>query len=193
MTRSLRALAAAAAVAAAGLGLVFVGASAAYAHSVLVGSTPSADAVLDELPDEFSVTMNEPLMAGAGDAAFALRVLGPGGLYFGDGCLTIVDDTVSTDAAIGSAGEYVLEWQVVSADGHYVSGVIPFTWTGEATSEGSPVPDACGAETTPIPGATDADDDGAAEVDLGDAVWIVVTVFILAVGVTVALIATRRR
>ncbi|RQP13030.1 MAG: copper resistance protein CopC [Microbacteriaceae bacterium] len=194
MRRALRALAAAAGVAAAGLALVLVTPPAAEAHSAYVTSTPETGAVLDELPPEFSVTMNETLLSSAGDAAFALRVLGPGGLYYGDGCLRIVDRTVATDAAIGPAGEYVLEWQVVSADGHPVSGVVPFTWTGEATEEGRTSPAVCGEPSTPEQGASGHhDDDGAAEVPLGDAVWIVAAVLVIAVAVTVTLIVTRRR
>lgn len=195
MRRALRALAAAAAVAAAGLALVLVAPPAAEAHSAYITSTPEAGAVLDKLPAEFSVTMNETLLSAAGDAAFALRVLGPDGLYYGDGCLRIVDRTIATDAAIGPAGEYVLEWQVVSADGHPVSGVVPFTWTGEATQEGRTAPAMCGEPSQPEPGGASGhhDEDGAAEVPLGDAVWIVATVLVIAIAVTVTLIVTRRR
>ncbi|MBN9139998.1 MAG: copper resistance protein CopC [Micrococcales bacterium] len=199
MTRALRALAAAASVVAAGAALALVAAPAAEAHSVLVASTPEAGVTLAELPAEFSVTMNETLLSGAGDAAFALRVRSSDGLYYGDGCLTIVDATVSTPAAIGPAGDYTLEWQVVSADGHPVGGEIPFTWTGEATADGATEPAACGG-AVPNPGTTTGPDDGsghhgdtASEIPLGDVLWIVGAVLVVALAVTGALIATRRR
>lgn len=195
MTRGLRVLAAAAAVLAGGLAVALVAAPPASAHSALVASTPAEGEVLAELPAEYSVTMNETLLGGAGDAAFALRVRDSAGLYYGDGCLTIVDASVSTPAAIGAAGDYVLEWQVVSADGHPVGGEIPFSWTGEATAEGAEQPAVCGS----VPGETQPDDasghhgDTASEIPVSDVLWIVGAVLVVAVAVTVALLATRRK
>lgn len=195
---TLRALAIGAALASAGLALALVAPPSAQAHSVLVASTPASGATLAELPAEFSVTMNEALLSAAGDAAFALRVHGADGLYYGDGCLTIVDATMSTDAAIGPAGDYTLEWQVVSADGHPVGGEVPFSWTGEASTSGSSTPPACGADAAP----GDAGDAGTASghhdtapatIPLADVVWIVAAVLAIAVAVTIALVATRRR
>ncbi|AYF99382.1 copper resistance protein CopC [Protaetiibacter intestinalis] len=192
----MRALAAAASVAAAGLALALVAAPAAEAHSVLVSSTPAAGSTISELPAEFSVTMNETLLSGAGDAAFALRVVDGDGRYYGDGCLTLVDDTMSTAAAIGPAGDYTLEWQVVSADGHPVSGEIPFSWTGEATADGTSAPAVCheaAATGDPDDASGHHDDAAGSDIPLGDVVWIVVAVLVVAVAVTIALVATRRR
>ncbi|PZQ88217.1 MAG: transporter [Leifsonia xyli] len=166
----------------------------ASAHSGIASSTPAAGSTIAELPAEFSVTMNEPLLASAGTAAFALRVLGPDGLYYGDGCLTVADATLSMPAAIGPAGDYVLEWQVVSDDGHPVGDTIPFTWTGEATAEGTTTPASCGeAAPAPTPDATAPADDDASTFPLGTAVWIIVAVVAVGAAVTIALIATRRR
>ncbi|MFT4030446.1 MAG: copper resistance protein CopC [Protaetiibacter sp.] len=190
MTRRLRALAVAASVVAAGAALALVAAPAAEAHSVLVGSTPSEGETLDTLPAEFSVSFNETLLAGAGGAAFALRVLGPDGLYYGDGCLSIVDATMSTTAAIGPAGDYTLEYQVVSADGHPVSGEIAFSWTGQATAEGSTAPSVC-ADTTPT--GTPTPGDTASGPPLADLAWIAAALLAIAAAVGVALVAMRRR
>jgi methionine-rich copper-binding protein CopC len=191
MRRGLRALAVGAAAAA----LVLSAAAPASAHSQLLGSTPSEGETLAELPAQFSVTMNERLLADAGLSAFALQVRDADGLYYGDGCLQVVDDTLTTPAAIGPAGDYVLEWQVVSADGHPVGGEIAFSWTGEATAEGSTEPSSCGAEAVPTePGTSSGHHDAEpAEIPLGDVVWIVVAVLVVAIAVTVALLATRRR
>lgn len=196
MTRRLRMLAAAAAVMSGGLAVALVAAPPASAHSALVASTPSEGETLDALPEQYSVTMNETLLGGAGDAAFALRVRGADGLYYGDGCLTIVDATVSTPAAIGPAGDYVLEWQVVSADGHPVGGEVPFTWTGEATEQGSATPLGCGAtmpETTAPDAGSGHGSDTASEIPVTDVLWIVGAVLAIAAAVTIALVATRRR
>lgn len=191
MRRALRTLAVGAAAAA----LVLLTATPASAHSQLVGSTPSEGETLSELPAQFSVTMNERLLDDAGLSAFALRVRDAEGRYYGDGCLQVVDDTMSTAAAIGPAGDYVLEWQVVSADGHPVGGEIPFTWAGEATTEGSTTVPSCGAEAAPTePDTSSGHHDGEeAEIPLGDVVWIVAAALVVAIAVTIALLATRRR
>jgi len=183
------------AVGAAATALVLTAAASASAHSQLVGSTPAAGETLAELPAEFSVTMNERLLDDAGLSAFALRVHGADGLYYGDGCVQVVDDTMSTTAAIGAAGDYVLEWQLVSADGHPVGGEIPFSWTGEATTEGSGAAPVCAAEAPPAEPDTSSGHHGSepTEIPLGDVVWIVAAVLVVAVAVTVTLIATRRR
>lgn len=199
MRRPLASLVVATSVAAAGLALALVAAPAAEAHSVLVSSTPASGETLDTLPEALSVSFNETLLAGAGDAAFALRLVGPDGLYYGDGCLSIIDNTMSTVAAIGPAGDYTVEWQVVSADGHPVAGEIPFSWTGTATAEGTAGPPACGAtatlDATQPPDASNSGRPGdtASEVTLGDVLWVLGAVLVVALAITVALVATRRR
>lgn len=190
MSRALRALALAAAVAAGGLAVALVAAPPAVAHSALVASTPAAGEMLARLPAAFTVTVNETLLAGAGDAAFALRIRDADGRYYGDGCLDIVDATMSTPAAIGAAGDYVMEWQVVSADGHPVGGEVPFSWSGEATAAGTSTVPVCGAAPSPeaeAPVASDGANPSA------DALWIGGAVAAVGVAVAVALAATRRR
>lgn len=183
----------------AALALATAASAPAFAHSQLIASTPEEGAVLIELPAQFSVTLNERLLTDAGEAAFALRVRDDAGLYYGDGCLTIADATVSTPAAIGDAGDYTLEWQVVSADGHPVGGEIPFTWEPApafAPAIGSAAAPACGAEPQPGDASHHDDttaDDTVSEVAIGDVLWIVGAVLVLAVGITVALVASKRR
>lgn len=177
----------------------------AQAHNVLVASTPAAGETLTVLPAEFSITTNEPLLdtGGAGNS-FALQVRDAGGLFYGDGCVTVVDATMSATAALGAAGAYTMLWQAVSADGHTVSGEIPFTWTpsGDAdVSTGNAAPAVCGVDSAPTPTpeatATATADPGAEEpapsaepapasstVPLADVLWIGGTV--LAVGLAVA-------
>ncbi|QEO09710.1 copper resistance CopC family protein [Protaetiibacter larvae] len=189
MTRRLRTAALVAAVAAASLAAALVAAPPAFAHSVLVDSTPADGETLAELPAEFSVTMNEPLLAGAGDAAFALRIRGTDGRYYGDGCVTIVDATMSTPAAIGAAGDYVLEWQVVSEDGHPVGGEVPFRWTGAATGTGTSTPPGCGAPPAEAESPTEPE----FAFPLTDILWLVGALALAAVSVGIAVLATRRR
>jgi methionine-rich copper-binding protein CopC len=118
------------------------------AHDVLVSSTPAAGSTLSEVPSEFSVTMNEPLLDLGAGGGFALEVVDAAGRYYGDGCLSISSATLSTGATLGKAGQYSLLWQVVSADGHAVSGQLSFAWAPSPAAElsgGSAAPPACGA------------------------------------------------
>jgi methionine-rich copper-binding protein CopC len=126
---------------------------AASAHDELIDSTPTSGQTLTALPDTFSVTMNEPLLALDGSNAFALQITDAAGAYYGDGCLTEDGATLSTPAALGAAGSYTLAWQVVSNDGHPVSGEIPFTWQPPADAVPSPAlvaPPVCGEDPQPV-------------------------------------------
>jgi copper resistance protein C len=140
---------------------VLLMAAPAQAHSYLVASTPSEGEILTELPEAFSVTADETLLDlqsdGSGtQGAFALQIRDAEGSYYGDGCVSVVDATMSAEPAIGDSGEYTMVWQVVSADGHPVSGEIPFTWNAPAgfeRSESLASPPVCGedAAATPSP------------------------------------------
>ena len=124
---------------------VFGIATPASAHDVLIGSNPAADSTIDAMPESFSITMNETLLDVAGDASgFAIQVLDAAGRYYGDGCLAVADATLSMGATLGEPGPYAFRWQAVSSDGHPVSGEFAFTWTGDATADGSSEPPVCG-------------------------------------------------
>jgi len=144
---------------------VLLGAAPAQAHDDIVDSTPASGETLTELPEVFSVTANETLLdlqsGGTGSqGAFGLQIRDADGRYYGDGCVNVVDATMSAEAVIGDSGEYTMLWQVVSSDGHPVSGEIPFTWEAPdgfevgAPHDAAPV---CGEDpaASPTPGPTD--------------------------------------
>ncbi|MEO8529340.1 MAG: copper resistance CopC family protein [Pseudolysinimonas sp.] len=109
--------------------IVFAGAAApAWAHAVIIASTPAVDETLTELPDAFSVTANETLLNLGDQGVFALQIRDADGRYYGDGCVKVVDATMSATPALGASGDYTMIWQVISADGHPVSGEVPFSW-----------------------------------------------------------------
>ena len=124
----------------------------AQAHDSLVSSEPANGAVLTTLPDQFSVTANEPLLDLGGESrGFAMLLRGPDGLYYGNGCVSIQGATLSTDAALGPAGAYTLDWQLISTDSHSVSGEIGFTWqptSAAPVSKGSTTPPTCASAST---------------------------------------------
>lgn len=164
-------------------------AAPAQAHNYLVASTPEAGATLTELPAQFSVTTNDTLLDLAGNGAgFGLLVQDSDGRYYGDGCFTISGASLSTDAALGAAGEYTLIYQFVSTDAHPVSDQFSFEWApvaGVTASEGSTeAPDCDGTDIGTAP--TDEAEASASDSSISAALpWIGGTV--LAVGLAIAL------
>lgn len=116
----------AAALAAAG-GAALLCAPAADAHSVLVSSSPAANASLAASPAEAVLEFNEQVE----NRFTELAVLGPDGTsHWEAGPASVVDDKVSAPLRpLGPAGAYTIRYRVTSADGHPVSGTIPFRLT----------------------------------------------------------------
>ena len=135
--------------AAVAFGALFAFATPARAHDAVIASTPSEGETLTALPAEFSVTASQTIVAPEGALAFGLQITDAAGLFYQDGCISIVDATMSTPAALGEAGAYTLVWQYVSSDGHVTSGTVPFTWSPPADfvpSAGEVEPRVCGEE-----------------------------------------------
>jgi methionine-rich copper-binding protein CopC len=100
-------------------------AQAAYAHAVLVGSTPRDGATVSTLPDQVTFTFNENVAT----PAFVI-VTAPDGDNVAVGEPTILDNTVSQRVdPPGEAGTYEMSYRVVSADGHPVSATLSFDVT----------------------------------------------------------------
>ncbi len=197
-----RALAVGAIVVASALGF----AAPAQAHNYIVSSTPEEGAVLAELPEQFSLTTNGPLLDLSGDASgFAFRVVDAAGLYYGDGCITVSGSSMYMGASLGEPGDYLVLWQLVSEDGHTLSGEFGFTWAPAAdtpVSEGSPTVPVCGGvteEPTPSPGSPTPDDtpdvaapEDAASID-SDLPWILGAGGILVIAAVTTVVLVRRR
>jgi len=142
-------------------GMSLGAAAPAAAHSFIVASSPAEGSTISEVPEKFSVTANELLLDLNGDGSgFAIQVVDAAGLYYGDGCTVVSGSTLSMGATLGNAGDYRVYWQVISADGHVVSGEFPFVWApgdGVVNTPGLGAPPVCGesaAEPTPTPSAT---------------------------------------
>ncbi len=109
----------------------------AGAHAALVAATPGLNAKVEALPAavklEFSDEMNQPSQ---------ISVIGPDGQKIGRGETTVDANTVVRSIADpGQSGIYRVDYRVVSADGHPVTGSYKFTVTtgvpteSKATSE----------------------------------------------------------
>ncbi|ALS57091.1 copper resistance CopC family protein [Rathayibacter toxicus] len=176
-------------------------ATPAHAHNYLVSTSPAADTTITQQPGKMVLATNDDLLTLGNDgSAAALRVVGPDGRYYGDGCVSVVGPAATMPLALGSAGAYTVIWQVVSTDGHPVSGQYAFTWApsdGVPLAEGSSsVPDCNGtvAVTQNSPGANVEVSSAVDPALLSDVLWIgggLVVAVVVAVGVT--LLVARRR
>jgi methionine-rich copper-binding protein CopC len=189
----------AAAIAAAALGW---SADPASAHNSPVGYSPAEGAVVTQQPGVFSVTTNEALLDLDGEGAGnAMLITGPTGaaapLYYGDGCVTLFGPGIETKAQLGEPGEYTVIWQVVSVDGHPVSGKYTFTWqpaAGQTLAKGSAAAPTCGQAAGATPVATDAAASGDTGAALSDVAWIAAALgAVLLFGGGTLLVVRRRR
>jgi copper resistance protein C len=182
---------------------VFAVAAPAQAHNYVVSTIPASGSVLTQLPEQFSVTTNDNLLnLGGKGNGFVLQIRDAGGAYYGDGCVSVQGATMSADAALGQPGDYTIAWQLISTDGHTVSGEIPFTWQPDAAqpapSTGSATPPDChGTHTAGNSAVTKqpSTQPRASAVPLGDVLWIggAILVVGLAAGTTLLVVTRRKR
>ena len=176
------------------------GAAPASAHNYVVGSSPTADAVVTEQPGVFSVTTNDQLLdLGGTGSGSAMIVTGPASapLFYGDGCATVAGATVETEAQLGAAGEYTVIWQTVSTDGHAISDEFTFDWqpaAGQTLADGAAAALTCGAETDTATPDTAASPpaDTSADSALSTIAWIGGTLGAVVLAVAVTLLILRR-
>lgn len=174
-------------------------AAPASAHNYLVSTTPAADSTVTQQPGTLVLTTNDDLLVLGNDSVPAdLRVVGPDGLYYGDGCVSVVGPAARMPLQLGRAGSYTVTWQVVSTDGHPVSGQYAFEWApteGVVLAKGSTsVPDCNGTLRVSDASAAPAE---SAQVDpaarLGDLLWIGGAFVAVVAAVAVTVLVLRRR
>lgn len=165
---------------------VLAAAAPASAHNYVVSSTPAEGEVLTALPEAWEVVTNETMLYAGNDAVFGLWARDADGLFYGDGCVEISGTRMSAAPAIGTAGDYTLVYALISADGHPLTGEIPFEWAPTEAAEvatGSAEPARCGA-APPEPEA--------AGTPSNDAIWIAAAVGAVGVAVIVTVLLARR-
>ncbi|MET8161113.1 copper resistance CopC family protein [Sphaerisporangium sp. NPDC005289] len=124
----------------------------ALAHNVLTGSDPKDGARLASLPAQVTLTFDQPVRADFAQVALT----GPDGRV-AKAAVHVVDAKVTAEVpasvAAGAAGAYVIGYQIVSNDGHPVTGKIGFTVAG--TGSAAPVSPSTTPSTGPAgPGGT---------------------------------------
>ncbi|MFG6501764.1 copper resistance protein CopC [Microbacterium sp. P05] len=181
--------------------VLLVPALPASAHDQLVASDPAADAVLEALPAQVTLTFSSELL---GDATSNLvEVTDAAGTVVSDGP-AVVDGVLLTQALTGEAsGSLTVLWRVVSSDGHPISGEYAFTVEAAPSASPAPTSEPSATETPeptmttmtePTETATPApapDDDTSTATPLP---WIIGVVVLLAViGVVLYLLVIRPR
>lgn len=152
---------------------------AAYAHDALVTSDPAAGTTVTSR-DHVALTFSaDPIDE---DGADVVQIVGPDGRYYETDCPSLAGPVVTTPVALGPAGEYRVEWKIVSSDGHPVSDDFTFVYAPPAdataaSGEASPV---CGREApttaAAAPPAAAGGDDGGLWLGAGIAAVVVVGV-----------------
>ena len=157
---------------------------AATAHDELAGTTPAEGATVDVLPPSLELSFsNVPSGIGA-----QVQVLDASGVDWADGPVQIVDRSATQPLRQGGpAGEYTVNWRVVSSDSHPIEGTFAFT-----TQQGSTtVPDSA---NTAGPVETQADPINETQrAGVSDFPWSIILMISALVAITVTLAITARK
>jgi methionine-rich copper-binding protein CopC len=118
--------------------LIATSALPAYAHTSLELSTPSDGQSIEFMPTQLSASFDEDLIEIEGEVVNTLELESADGARYMLSSATIAGPIVSANAGDGEypAGDYLLKYRVVSADGHPVTGEIRFS-TQSLTTIGS--------------------------------------------------------
>ncbi|MCM3696209.1 copper resistance CopC family protein [Microbacterium oleivorans] len=155
------------------LAAVLTVANPAAAHDELVGSSPAVGADLAEAPAEITLTYSAAIMTEGATVA----VFDASGRDWAEGAPAIDTNTLTLPVAGLPAAGYVVEWRVVSSDGHPISGTIPFTVGG-----GAPI------TSDDVAGAATPEDEGAVVPVVVGAV-----IAVAVIGITLWIVLSRRR
>ena len=180
---------------------IFASSAPASAHDSLIESTPAPGERFDVAPSGVTLTFSaEVLTLGA-----VIIVADDSGRDWALPDPVIADGTVSAELLpdMPPAG-YELRWRVVSADGHPISGVIPFTVGDGTAMVGTPETSTTAPEVTPevppVPGSGLGPDAGIQTTpcrdDAGDilrSVAIGIGGAVLALGIAMLIQFIRRR
>jgi copper resistance protein C len=177
-------------------------AAPALAHTELESSNPAEGASVATAPTQIQLTFSEPVQVEPG----AISVTGPSGGQWTAGQIAVAAEVVTVPVTpSGPAGQYTINWRVISADGDPVSGKIPFTLTAAVPTSTTTTP----TSTTPPSTASSAAAQGqngsavttatatpTAQENSGDGglpvwLWIVGAIVIVAIGVFVGLRAGK--
>lgn len=126
------------AIAAVALTLALAPAPSAAAHDYIVDTAPKANSVQTQPVNEVKLTFDDIVLDLSGNGSSSLlQVTGPDGAstHFETGCPKTLGRNVTVPVSLGTSGKYLVSWQIVSADGHTVSGTFTFSYQQPAGTE----------------------------------------------------------
>ncbi|MFC7326529.1 copper resistance CopC family protein [Marinactinospora rubrisoli] len=113
-------------------------APAAHAHNVLISSSPEDGSTPAQAPDEIRLTFNTTVGSGGN----GITVTGPDGQKYEEGEVRVDAEQASIALrAPEQAGQYQVNYRIISADGHPIDGEIAYTLTPDALPSAAPSPD----------------------------------------------------
>lgn len=156
-------------------------ASTASAHDELVGSNPESGSSVEQLPGAIELTFSN-VPSGIGSE---VEVLDETGGNWAEGDVAIVDRVASQPLRAGApAGEYTVNWRVVSSDSHPIEGTFTFTAAAGGTAQS---PSAAVGTQGPI------EIEEAEQAAQGDFPWSIVVMVVVLIGLAVFLAITARK
>lgn len=116
------------------LSIAAISPAAALAHAGVVGTSPTQDQVLNEMPSEISITFSEELLTIAGQEVNTLSLTAFDGPPVEISEITVFGTQISAVVPAGdyAPGVYEVFYRIVSADGHKVSDSFTFSLNAPA-------------------------------------------------------------
>ncbi|GAA1110103.1 copper resistance CopC family protein [Arthrobacter flavus] len=156
-------------------------APAANAHDEMTGSTPASGASVEMLPEVVELTFSN-VPSGIGSE---VEVLDANGENWAEGDVTIIDRVASQPLRSDApAGEYTVNWRVVSSDSHPIEGTFAFTATAGGAAQ---APGAVVGTQGPI------EIEESEQAAQNDFPWSIVVMVVVLIALAVVLAATARK
>jgi copper transport protein len=127
------------------LGLFALPASPAAAHAFLVRTQPIQGSVVQDAPSQVVVTFSEPVQP----VSDKIKVLGPDGKQYQTGRSTVTGAALTIPVRSGTPrGTYVVEYRVISADGHPVGAGFTYSVGAQSANKANATADSSGQTDT---------------------------------------------
>ena len=158
----------------------------ASAHSELVATSPTEDALLHKAPAQVRLTFGEDIL----QEGNLIVVTGPGGTRYSDASTLEIEDTIASIELKDDqeSGAYTVAYRIVSADGHVVEGSYEYRLNLPGSSTTSP------SEST-APASPDTSRAASEETSDDGSVWVpgLLAIGLVLVVAVVAVVVRRRR
>ncbi|AXB44572.1 copper resistance CopC family protein [Amycolatopsis albispora] len=171
-------------------------AGAAGAHTKLESSDPAQGATLDAAPSQLTLRFSELVKV----ETSKVTVTGPNASQWQVGTLAAKGPVLTVPVTpVGPAGEYAVNYEVTSADGHTVNGTTRFTLTKEAAPAAGAAPSSAPAvPNTPTSAPPETTSQGVGVLAVEDNsppvwIWFAGAAVLLVIVVGVALAVVRKR